>query len=273
MSQIPDSDFRHHCHPAHAYAFLDPVLFNLNLLSHQIPLFIMSSYTIRPALVTDIPSITRIDSEVNANAPIAKIPWARPEDFIAGLQDRYEWFFRRPDFRGLVACTPSEKPEDGEKVVGYLFWKRPKKEGEELKDWEPNMPEGTNLKFLAMYLSAMEGGKKGYDIDRLFGRFSFSPTAIYLADENIELEVLAVSADHERRGIASAMIRLLLEDVDRDDTGVFVRSSTAGRRLYEKFRWKVVGESRIDLKEYGLEKPKVNYIMLRDSVTKVEAGL
>jgi hypothetical protein len=137
---------------SHSQTFLEPAeqLFqHLSLSFHLIaPYFdsaIMSPYSIRPVLTTDLPSIVRIDAATQPNEPIVKIPWVKPEDFFAAGQDRYEWMLRRGDYKGLVAC-------DEEKVVGFLIWRRPKKEGEELKEWVPNLPEGTNLRFLGTYL-------------------------------------------------------------------------------------------------------------------------
>lgn len=128
----------------------------------------MFSYAIRPARTTDIPAITRIYIETSSHEPIAKIPWARPEDFLAAVQGNYEWIFRRPDYHSLVAYTPVG--EDDEKILGFLIWRRPKKEGEELEEWKPNLADGTNMKFFGGYLSAIEDGKKGYDTEHLFGR-------------------------------------------------------------------------------------------------------
>ena len=72
---------------------------------------------------------------------------------------------KRPDYKGVVACNPGE-----EKVVGFLIWKRPKKEGEELEEWTPKLPEGTNERFLGMFLSAIEREKGRWSVEELFGK-------------------------------------------------------------------------------------------------------
>ena len=88
----------------------------------------------------------------------------------------------------------------------------------------------------------------------------------------IEVESLSVSPDQERRGIASSMMKIFLEGVDKDGASSFLRSTVMARRLYEKFGWKVVREMSIDLKEYGWEQPRISYAMFRDGVPKAEAS-
>lgn len=69
----------------------------------------------------------------------------------------------RPDYKGVVACTPGE-----EKVVGFLIWRRPKEEGEQLEEWTPKLPEGTNERFLEVFLSAIEKGREQWSVEDLF---------------------------------------------------------------------------------------------------------
>ena len=72
--------------------------------------------------------------------------------------------------------------------------------------------------------------------------------------------------EYERRGIASSLIRVFLQDVDKDGTVAFVQSSLVGRKLYEKFGWRLLEEASIDLSEFGLEKPYVSFMMRREGV-------
>ena len=109
-----------------------------------------SPFLIRPAVTSDLPAIVRIDAAANPEAPVVKIPWTSVEDFYTSSTDRYAWMLRRPDHQGVVACTPGE-----EKVVGFLIWKRPAREGEELHEQESKWPKGTNELFFATYLSAL----------------------------------------------------------------------------------------------------------------------
>jgi predicted N-acetyltransferase YhbS len=88
---------------------------------------------------------------------------------------------------------------------------------------------------------------------------------------DVELESMSVLPDYQRQGIASSMITIFLEDVNKDNAGTFVRSSIVGRKLYERFGWKVLGELKIDLREFGMEEMNVSFMMQRDSVKSAEA--
>lgn len=72
--------------------------------------------------------------------------------------------------------------------------------------------------------------------------------------------------EYERRGIASSLVRVFLEDVGKDDRGAFVQSSLVGRKLYERFGWRLLGDLSLDLSEFECDQPYVCLWMQRDGV-------
>lgn len=118
------------------------------------------SSTIRSATAADVSTIANLDFFVNLNHPITQIPWPSQADGLNMFNDRYQFFFKQPEYHFLVA-------EVGSEIVGFAIWKEAKK-GEE---WKPDFPEGTNLKFFGALVATAEQKQKELGLDGLAGRF------------------------------------------------------------------------------------------------------
>jgi hypothetical protein len=139
----------------------------LDIFSHhtneRLSRFIKMSYNIRPATTADIPIIAKLDFAVNADRPIGAIPWAKLTDGANVFLDRYQFFFKQPQYHFLVASG-----EAG--ILGFLIWLEPG----DFPEWKPDFPEGTNLKFFETILGPMAGEKTRLGLEGLIGMFRFN---------------------------------------------------------------------------------------------------
>ena len=83
---------------------------------------------------------------------------------------------------------------------------------------------------------------------------------------SIELEALAVSPTHQRRGIGSLLLKEFIKAVDGDHAGSCITSSVMRRPVYERFGWKVRGEFHLDLSEFGRKEEYVSYNIKREAI-------
>jgi len=80
----------------------------------------------------------------------------------------------------------------------------------------------------------------------------------------VEVESLAITPEHQRKGLGTALLKEFTKKLDEQRAGCFLRASSVGKGLYEKFGWRVLGEHRPDLSEWGYSKEYVSYYMRRD---------
>jgi predicted N-acetyltransferase YhbS len=83
---------------------------------------------------------------------------------------------------------------------------------------------------------------------------------------SIELEGFAVHPNWQRKGVGSMLVKKCLESVDANHAKCYVHSSRAGKSLYEKFGFKMMGVVTIDLKEFGDYEPHTTWDMQREAV-------
>ena len=119
------------------------------------------SVKLRPAQAEDLPDIAALDISAHPNFPIVTIPFAKASDCQAVFLSRYTYFFHHPEYHYIVATS-------GEEIVGFLLWGKPNK-GVDFKEWEPQLPDGTNLKFFEFLLPAIEEEKAKYFNPELYG--------------------------------------------------------------------------------------------------------
>lgn len=62
---------------------------------------------------------------------------------------------------------------------------------------------------------------------------------------------MATDPAYQRRGIGAALLEKLQEIADEDVLPMYLLSTTAGRKLYEKSGFRVVKEVVLDLEEMG----------------------
>ena len=91
---------------------------------------------------------------------------------------------------------------------------------------------------------------------------------------SIELEGFGVAQEYQRQGIGTAMLRVVLEEVDKKGEKMFVNSSEAGKGLYEKFGCRssgLFGEFKIDLSKFCINTPYITWDMMREVGGATEA--
>ena len=80
-----------------------------------------------------------------------------------------------------------------------------------------------------------------------------------------EVESLAVAPEHQRKGLGTALLREFTKVLDEKKMGCYLRSSSMGKGLYERFGWRVLGVHKPDLKRWGYDKEYTGYYMRRDT--------
>ncbi|KIM98530.1 hypothetical protein OIDMADRAFT_181868 [Oidiodendron maius Zn] len=196
------------------------------------------SLLVRPALSADIPSIANIDIAASSAHPLtASLISASFSGTVSAFISLYQHLFSLPHYHFLIAEI------DGQ-PVGFTAWK----EGgvHEPDNFLPEMPEGADTKLIGYFMETVKAHKAGLGIEEL-----------------AELQILSICPEYQRKGVGSALLKLALEESDKNWEKMYVRSSAEGRGLYEKFEWKVTGTLSIELKEFGLE-GDITWDMIRE---------
>jgi hypothetical protein len=124
------------------------------------------SITIRTALGEDFPAMCKMDLASNATHPVYVIPWKAtgPGACEAFIMDRYKYLYhsRNPEYTFLVAVAEDE-------VIGYLIYQKPPLE-EEPREWKPNLPDGTNMRFFEKVFGDVQEAKKQYNLKDCWGK-------------------------------------------------------------------------------------------------------
>jgi GNAT superfamily N-acetyltransferase len=74
---------------------------------------------------------------------------------------------------------------------------------------------------------------------------------------------MATDPAYQRRGLASKLLKHVLEMADRDGKKAYIEATVAGYPVYERLGWKVVDLVEIDLSKWGGKGIGSNRIMLR----------
>jgi len=127
------------------------------------------SIRVRTALEEDFLAMYKMDLATNATHPVYVIPWkaASPGAREAFVLDRYKHLYhsRNPEYTFLVAMARDE-------IVGYLLYQKPPGEGE-LEEWNPNFPDGTNLKFFEKVFGEVKVAKKQYNLKECWDTYFY----------------------------------------------------------------------------------------------------
>jgi len=123
------------------------------------------SVTVRTALEADFLAMYKMDSATNASHPFYIIPWkaAGPGACRAWILDRYRHLYNScsPKYTFLVATAEDE-------IIGYLLYQKPLGE-EEPEEWNPTLPDGTNLRFFEKVTGEVKVAKSQYHLKDFWG--------------------------------------------------------------------------------------------------------
>jgi len=82
------------------------------------------------------------------------------------------------------------------------------------------------------------------------------------------LSILAVSPEHQRRGLGAKMVQVGLEKADAMGVEAYLESSPKGKGLYAKYGFEDKGEMKFDARDYGAERNVVHTLMVRPAKAK-----
>ena len=72
------------------------------------------------------------------------------------------------------------------------------------------------------------------------------------AESRPALRMMLTHPEYQGRGLASIMLRHILERIDREGRRCYLESTPAVYPLYLKFGWRVVDEIKTNLAKYGV---------------------
>ena len=125
------------------------------------------SITIRTAVEEDFLAMYKMDLAANATHPVYVIPWkaADPGACKAFILGRYKYLYhsRNPEYTFLVATA-------GDEIVGYLLYQKPAGE-EDPEEWNPNLPDGTNLRFFEKVIGEVKVAKTQHNLKDCWGTY------------------------------------------------------------------------------------------------------
>ena len=69
---------------------------------------------------------------------------------------------------------------------------------------------------------------------------------------------------YQRRGIGSRLIRIVLDQADRDGKQTYIEASPVGLPLYLKHGWEPIGDIVVDMNKYGEDWVAVQKQLIRE---------
>jgi len=145
-------------------------------------------------------------------------------------------------------------------------------EVEGAEEWQPDLPERTNLGFLGPFLGRIEAERLSYERKGFYGVLYFYPDVLFMLDHKVlgcrltrtELESLAVKPEHQKKGIGAALMKVFVDMLEKEKSGCYLRSTVVGKPLYVKLGWKVLSEYNQDLSEWGYAGDHWSWYMRRE---------
>ena len=125
----------------------------------------MVQFSLRPATFNDLESILDVDLAANPDHPLlSPVPWPPGFNFRPMFLERRQHVIQDPNYGHVVAVDPSRS------IVGFIAWTKPVgKTEQQYPEWEPTIPEGTNMEFLLAYMNARNEQKATYFTEDLYG--------------------------------------------------------------------------------------------------------
>lgn len=84
-----------------------------------------------------------------------------------------------------------------------------------------------------------------------------------MTDTRKALSLLSTDPAYQRKGLASMLLNHVVALADAEGRKVYVESTVTGYPLYAKFGFRDVDLLSVDLSKWGVTKPGVNTIMVR----------
>ncbi|KAK0110042.1 hypothetical protein ONS95_002702 [Cadophora gregata] len=225
----------------------------------------------------DLPPLARLDIAANSSHPLVALSFPYPFQalklFLAHLRFCFE---RKGEYGILVArvrCGVANESDssdadsgvdvslEGEEdsgnegakgeIVGFIMWRNvpsfQKREGEEVEEWDwlSQLPRGANTSLWKRYTEVMSSDPGTNESD------------------SVEILKVAVSPQHQRRGIGTKLLKACLDEVGERD--VRVRASKDAKALYERYGWRCEKEFKLDLREWGRCRTYANFDMVRSA--------
>lgn len=86
----------------------------------------------------------------------------------------------------------------------------------------------------------------------------------------LDLRILIADPAHQRRGAGSLLVKWGCHKADEHGLMTVLTASEAGLRVYLKHGFKVVKETHLDLRPFGVDETEIRRNMIRQPVARVE---
>lgn len=134
----------------------------------------------------------------------------------------------------------------------YPYTLTSEQEAEKAKlDLERSYPEGTNVALYEHFFRTLDT-KRGKNMEE--GKDYF-------------LHILAVSPNHQRRGLGKMLIQQGLAAADKDNARAYVEASAKGLGLYKKHGWKEIDYIEMDMRPHGGDRIEREELLMREPMT------
>lgn len=92
-----------------------------------------------------------------------------------------------------------------------------------------------------------------------------------LLNMNTDLSILVTDPKYQRRGAASMLVRWGCEEADKRGMVANLMATQAGLSLYLKHGFRVVSETPLDLRPFGVDETELRRGMVRPAKVKCES--
>ncbi|KAI4123441.1 MAG: hypothetical protein LQ341_007202 [Variospora aurantia] len=214
-------------------------------------------YQVLPADPSDIPHIANIHHEAFEEDPIlGRLMCDVPRESKYVFDQRfYEKAFAQRHLTGSIFYKVVDT--ETENLVAFAKWVYPytltsEQEAEKAKlDLERSYPEGTNVALYEHFFRTLDT-KRGKNMEE--GKDYF-------------LHILAVSPNHQRRGLGKMLIQQGLAAADKDNARAYVEASAKGLGLYKKHGWKEIDYIEMDMRPHGGDRIEREELLMREPMT------
>ncbi|KAH6678326.1 acyl-CoA N-acyltransferase [Halenospora varia] len=222
-----------------------------------------------PCTPLDIPSMITIYLSAFSTDPFSAATFPRdaiaPSEFNRWLTNRFQRTFQQPEIRTfkIVDTLTGQMCALARWAFPYEF------SPEELQKKEEEKKEKEALKAKGEDDSWPLGANLAICLAK-FGGIDAARSKHCSAETDYAIQLLYVSPEYQRKGLASMLLRYGLEMADREGKRAYIEATAKGKVVYERLGFEVVDLVEVDLKEWGGEGVERNWIMVREPKKAME---
>ncbi|OGM42793.1 GNAT family acetyltransferase [Aspergillus bombycis] len=179
------------------------------------------------------------------------LPGIEPEICIPMKQARCLEKLASPEIHVFSAVDTSV-----DRIVGYARWTVP---------WEENQVElSEEGRAMVANAASLRPKEMREDIWEAAFRRMKEKRATHVRKDDMILDILAISPEHQGKGIGSKLLQWGTQHADARNARIYLEATIEGYPLYRKYGWHEMERIVIDYAEYGGTGQAVFVLMMRD---------